>query len=905
MNNDDDDSSPSKTFRKSVLDSLEEKYSNSNLSAPATSDNASKKATTSMDKHNDDDIINNNSSSNNNNNNGVGSPRPLLIRRQSSLFSQLPTRSRSHLFDHIGALGSSSSSNHNNNKNSQRSSWMPEEGEDNQSTLMASQIGEEKTLFGTSSNSGQEEEKRFREPKSSLFGAVMRKVSSSISHALPGSPFGKTAQSTESLTTNAVGSSTTGKHSGGGGGGGTAKETSSSLFGGGVTGILSSPSGKTIRNLVNRFNSPFKFQSPTRSHKRQRRTSSPSAVNTPPSAKRQRRGLDVTPTTANRNSNLLFPEESMSSRSSLMMEDEDEDGNWTEAPIVGNHQMMEILDWSLPHHLRMELHNSSPTCLDSSLDVRSLSSSDAWKDALTYWEFRPMLMELDKEGRDGFASTTSSTWERQNSFTSKSKEVIKMNRRMPLLGPTLKQASNLSAGNKNAVGLFDGGANSNAASTATSDSGVTALARHLVLSVRGQNAVFSRKAILEEEQEVSYGRLVKRQWQQSLRDLYLNYCQKVQSFQMMQEQQMDSHNDDQKILLMMKTYFYCIGQDHVVLFRVVQDDQKDNSLLPSVLISSTSETFRKQMQVSGVEALELLETREEKQARENLMTESNKFAGNTGKKKMNDPAMSPSVKADLEALRRAQAFGESVGADVTVKIKKPFMGTQLRKQQTPKTVRVCGWDDVSLVFEMYLNSYGNVAHMEETGENGSLAPEMNGTRKCLPILVCHSGLGPFEHSSMKKLRLMYAAPKTEEATIDRHTDNNNSPESDSHAINIYGTILPCAIRKLIVLGRNLLLSDEGTSVAIKAKPQPLSPPGDASRYIVLHSMRPSKQIPRSRSRVTKESLVLNQGRKQRKNDAQGMVFECPTGKVVAMAVWDSSREEVAACKLENIWGDTM
>jgi hypothetical protein len=60
------------------------------------------------------------------------------------------------------------------------------------------------------------------------------------------------------------------------------------------------------------------------------------------------------------------------------------------------------------------------------------------------------------------------------------------------------------------------------------------------------------------------------------------------------------------------------------------------------------------------------------------------------------------------------------------------------------------------------------------------------------------------------------------------------------------------------------------------------------------------------------SLVFNQGKKKKKKkknltrdaiDDNGSVFECPNGKVVSMAVWDTSREEVAACKLDDAFPD--
>ena len=91
-----------------------------------------------------------------------------------------------------------------------------------------------------------------------------------------------------------------------------------------------------------------------------------------------------------------------------------------------------------------------------------------------------------------------------------------------------------------------------------------------------------------------------------------------------------------------------------------------------------------------------------------VIVETLKYSGKKRKQdRQNNALLSPGVKSDLEALRRAQAFGEAAGADVFVKIKKTHPGLQQEqdepKQKLPKALRVSKWDNVLLFFEVYLN----------------------------------------------------------------------------------------------------------------------------------------------------------------------------------------------------------
>jgi len=170
---------------------------------------------------------------------------------------------------------------------------------------------------------------------------------------------------------------------------------------------------------------------------------------------------------------------------------------------------------------------------------------------------------------------------------------------------------------------------------------------------------------------------------------------------------------------------------------------------------------------------------------------------------------------------------------------------------------------------------------------------------------------------MKRLRLFPVEKEKSEP------DNNEKEvaTSGSNTIDICGILLPCAIRKLLLVARKRILEDEvqqqreqqQSSISVSDKSDSIHggkkeivSPKDSSRYVVLNSMRPSKPLSQSLMVGFNGSLVFNQGKKKKSLDSNyhnGSIFECPNGKVVSMAVWDTSREEVAACKMDDAFTD--
>ena len=886
----------------------------------------------------------------------LGAQRPM-IRRQSSLFGQLPVRSKSRLFDGIvtSSTGNVLSKNNGNavanstvaesmtNFSPSQPTWLPD---DHQSTF----FGGESKIDDTRSQSRNEhptpEQEQIPGEKSSLFGAVMRQFGSSISSALPPtSPFRRSPISTVDVSLQ--------KNSSGFGGGG-----------GSFRGLMASPSGKTIMNIVNQFNSPFKFQSPSSSHKKRHRrrrlwkddgdskdndktrNEKERETETFCTPKKRQRMEEENDENSKPSSNILFPDhDTNGSRSSLGGDLVDE--HWREAPIVsvGQTVRMEFLDWSLVTKVRIEAHGGS----SEPMWIR-----DAIRDhdkALTYWIHQSPNVIYESTGTPQtlglLANSSSNLSVLQKSIDTSKKSMSRQGSFSSRLDAKLANGKINSSNRK---------CDKNAVSSSTNH-----LAKHLIQSVRGPHAKYSRKFVLKEsswwdEQTTSTSTSAilrddtreqfRRQWQQALRCLFSNFRRRV----LRMNNASDSIN-----AMVLDTYFYCIGQDHTVLFRISTGENTDSDFntnasngnaVPLVLVSSTSNYFRKHLESNGInliqssdsdDSFQLLESIQEREAseRKKIIT-ATAAAARKHKRIFNNVLLSPSVRADLEALRRAQAFGESAGADVMVKVKQKGGGAdedRKEKENNCKGIRISGWDNVSLFLEVYLNLLGETMTKEAPAENGTALPFHNSKtdNKMLPLLICPNtnDFGPFEHASLKRLS-MFPAERIPEADSKSGEMKKAEKSSANHGnvMEIRGIVLPCAIRKILLVTRNRILEDEKRASAssssnvlsstnrIVSEPHTKSDDSDTSRYVVLHSSRPTiansnKEPPKSWMGGINGSLIFNQGKKKKskpKNSnenresskyMQNQVFECSYGNVVSMTVWDASREEVAACKLDS------
>ncbi len=758
-------------------------------------------------------------------------PRKLRRRSSSSLFGQLPVRRKSRLFD--DTVPTEYNQNNGSDKivaetimatnfSASQSTWLQD---DHQSTLLGGDSRfPDRSQFQTNNPPEPAE-------KASLFGAVMRQFGSNIS------------------------SSPQKKH-------------------GGFRNLMASPSGKTIMNIVNQFNSPFKFQSPSSGHKKRQRRRRLWSDEPEESPKRQK--LNEEDETSKQGSNNLFPETNNDSRSSLGGGLVDE--QWREAPIVEDTNgvaRMEVFDWSIVTKVKIEAHGggSSSWIMDAMRDHQ---------EELTYWIHQsPIIMDNEPQAL-GVLGSSSNLSSLQKSIHTISSKPFMMSRQG-------------SVGSRLDAKLIGKSSKGKRDETTNLSSSNHQLAKDLIQSVRGPHAKYSRNRVLEENSWWEVGvedplEKSRKHWQQALRSLFCKYRRRV----------LDSNNKDSLNAIVLDTYFYCVGQDHSVLFRLeTGSDPDSDDFKPVVLVSSTSESFRNKLESNGIDidqGFQLLESIQERESRERKRIIAATVAASKSKRIFQN--VTQDVQADLEALRRAQAFGEQAGADVMVRVKKKGDDDDkddTEKEKLPKAIQISGWDNASLFLEVYLNLFGDTM-VDETDTSRNSKP------KLLPLLICPNtkDFGAFEHASLKRLSLFPAEG------LPSNNLEEKKKEPRTNDMEIHGIILPCALRKILLVARNRILQDEKT-LSVSSSRNPQKDDSDTSRYVVLHSSRPTilnshKELPKSWIGGMNGSLIFNQGktRKDEKNGSQeNQMFECSYGNVVSMAVWDTSREEVAACKLDS------
>jgi hypothetical protein len=609
------------------------------------------------------------------------------------------------------------------------------------------------------------------------------------------------------------------------------------------------PSGKSIMNIVNQFvMSPFRFSSPNKA--KRRLLSSPSAasrddsatLSTPQRNKRARTDSLTTPSPRKKQS---ANEDSMSS-----LHDDD---NWREAPLHGG--QAEILDWTLSQKWRLECH--PPDALLGMVHSRE------WRDTLGYWEYasRSDVVVLPSSRNSSDDSETNAAVPVKKSLTEKV--------------ATAKAAAE-------GISTVESGEHKQ------KDPAVQ-LATRLVRSVRASSSrgkpnsiissTMSRPTLVadgrkdNEASNVSSSQQQIQEWKQSFRSLYFQWSQQVET-------------EENVPVAILDYYFYCVSDDHVVLFRV---DATADHFLPRVLVSSCGESFLQSLRDTGVDTMKVLE---------DPITHSNATKGS--EKDDRQKPMSPTVKADLEALRKAQAYGEVAGADVSIKIKTKTKENKPMAQPKDLAITISGVDDVASFFEVYLNRLGWVK--ETIGD--ALLP------RSLPKLISPREMGPFWHASLKSLETRPVKPSKE-------------AQRTSGIVEIQGAVvLPSMIRRLVALSASKLSVLHSKSSGLPdAAPLTIRSPSRedpaaakaGSHYVVLHAVEeeqtslkttktPSRELRSAKRGVRRESILFNDIEKGiLDEEAVGLTDkklpECRSGTTLQLVVWDVSRSNVAACKV--------
>jgi hypothetical protein len=487
------------------------------------------------------------------------------------------------------------------------------------------------------------------------------------------------------------------------------------------------------------------------------------------------------------------------SRSSLK-----ENENWQEVPI--DEKQMKIVDYSLRTKLSVECHTEN--------HLRSLMAREDFQENLSYWQYpaTPMV-SLSLQCDD-------------------SKVVEQSKKRLD--GEQSKKR-------------LDEGGNGDTAHLDQTDCSMpltpSDLAKKLTRLVRGDKAVLSRTNGGSTMNGLStLGS--QREWQEAFRSVYLNWCRKAEAL-MKNEESSDTALD---------TYFYCVAHDHVVVFRLDEAKGREAApnYLPRVIVSSFTQFFRGTLESMGVEGIEVFHEQSKKAA-----------GGTSTATRQRSTPMSPNVKADLEALRRAQAYGENVGADFFVKQqKKATQKSNSDYERLP--LSVSGLDNVSIFFEVYLNLLGRIA-------------SPSARKEALPTIYCRN-VGPFLHASMKSLKVWPVKSK----------------ETDS--VEVEGMILPCSVRKMV----GHLAADFVKGVGQSQNQRFLQGDAGITGYMVVQAV--TEKEPSHPLKMLKDSATFNgwgNGIKEEQADASSNeCYECENGKAVQLVVWDASSKNVVACNIE-------
>jgi hypothetical protein len=506
--------------------------------------------------------------------------------------------------------------------------------------------------------------------------------------------------------------------------------------------LIFSPKGNTIMNMVNKFvmASPFRFQSPNA----KRALLSNTDTNTNTNNYNNSNPAPHTPSPRKKRRRLDMNVAAADSRSSLH-----DDDHWHEASL--DTQQLTILDWSLKKQLKLECHPKH--CL------ANITSSPQWDASLQYWQYpaAPMpsfllLLQQQQQQQQRLATNKPMAQKQRldNNKTIDERSQVDEKSTLPL----------------------------------SSSSSIT-IANRLIEAVKGPSQ--KMEECLDEASSFLDSR--RQEWQEALRSIYFKWRQQVQAYD---DASISETNTNPKDIPDSATncYFYCKGTNHVALFRVEYSSDK-GCCKPLVILSGASTTFRQTLQDLGAERVDYLEAAHEN----NVHVESSSPFGKSKSKSSLFP-MSPTVKADLEALRRAQAYGETAGADVTVKFKAKHnnnniasKGSSTDKNQKLPPLMLQGMDDVDLFFEVYLNSLGGV-------DMSSFATTTNdNTNNDLPWILCRQ-VGPFAHASLKSLTFHPPTTKQQQKQTQEKTND------DYATLEIYAgrymsvPILPCAIREL-------------------------------------------------------------------------------------------------------------
>ncbi|CAJ1953093.1 unnamed protein product [Cylindrotheca closterium] len=311
-------------------------------------------------------------------------------------------------------------------------------------------------------------------------------------------------------------------------------------------------------------------------------------------------------------------------------------------------------------------------------------------------------------------------------------------------------------------------------------------------------------------------------WQEATRSIFLNWCCSIKALSTTTTNTTRASNDTntnkkETSMIANEIYFYCVAKDHVAMFRVDEtvDDNMENKYEPRVILSNITADFQRKLEGEGVDEIQFLNDPKSEVAEGFSPRQKDSFA-----------PMSPNVKAELEALRRAQVLGENAGADVRVKSDaKRAKISPASRAETPCSI--CGFDNVSCFFEVFLNSLGQMNSIQNQ-------------QPILPILVCDT-MGPFLHSTLETL------------------ESRPVKTTGAQSLRLEGLIMPSAFRNVVAS-----ITREVTKIGSAPQPQrDVSEDREGTSYVLIETAINNESSPVSKQ--LEDSRAFNGWNKNEEN----------------------------------------
>jgi len=369
----------------------------------------------------------------------------------------------------------------------------------------------------------------------------------------------------------------------------------------------------------------------------------------------------------------------------------------------------------------------------------------------------------------------------------------------------------------------------------------SAFGKRLINLVKGDRAIFSSEHLghIQRGESTSTSMNLWR-WQEALRSIFLNWCDSIKAL-------VDGH---EKRMIASDIYFYCLAKDHSAIFRVdeISDTNSKKKYEPRVILSRITSELKIKLEREGIDDIQNLRDRT-----------SEVVKGFSPSENGASTPMSPNTKAELEALRLAQAFGENAGADVRVK-------SDVRKVKNPPAghaempCSISGFDNVSCFFEVYLNSFGQMQTLRVQYQH-------------LPVLVCDT-IGPFLHASLENLK--FRPLKT----------------MGTESVRLEGLIMPGAFRSVVATITREVIKGGKSS---RRHRNIFDDKEAVGAYMIIETATNDELNPVLRN--LEDSRAFNRLNTSN-NLAESNMLEREKGRCIKRLVWEVKSPEVLACNFE-------